>query len=109
MSDPIKKRGAGRPSKQPEDMSEILALIRDGKSHREISTGLGVSLGKCLVDDAPALAVDAIPNNFSALSGFGQHVPVHAHALHGCSCSPIDRHGIFTGAPMPYGSSTFPA
>ena len=45
MSAVIKKRGAGRPSKQPEDMSEILALIRDGKSHREISTGLGVSHG----------------------------------------------------------------
>ena len=45
MNDLIKKRGAGQPSKQPEDMSEILALIRDGKSHREISKGLGVSHG----------------------------------------------------------------
>ena len=43
MTAPIKKMG--RPSKQPEDMSEILAQIRDGKSHREISKGLGVSHG----------------------------------------------------------------
>ena len=43
MSAPIKKMG--RPSKQPEDMSDILDQIRDGKSHKEISTGLGVSHG----------------------------------------------------------------
>ena len=41
MTEPSKKMG--RPSKQPDDMSEILALIRDGKSHKEISKGLGVS------------------------------------------------------------------
>ena len=40
MPDPIKKRGP--PSKQPADMSGILSQIRDGKSHREISAGLGV-------------------------------------------------------------------
>ena len=43
MTEPRKKRG--QPSKQPEDMSGILAQIRDGKSHREISKGLGVSHG----------------------------------------------------------------
>ena len=43
MPEPIKKRG--QPSKQPADMSGILAQIRDGKTHREIATGLGVSHG----------------------------------------------------------------
>ena len=43
MTEPSKKMG--RPSKQPEDMSGILEQIREGKSHREISKGLGVSHG----------------------------------------------------------------
>ena len=66
-------------------------------------------LGKRLIDDAPTLAVNAIPDDLSALSGFWQHVPVHAHALHGCSCSPVDRYRVLARPSVPHGRSALPA
>ena len=84
MTAPIKKRGP--PSKQPADMSDILAQIRDGKSHREISKGLGVSHGVlCLWLSKPEIlehSARAMLESAEAWLDRGLHAIEHTEDAH---------------------------
>ena len=72
--------------------------------------GLGADvLWPHLVDDAPALAVDVVPDNLADLPLGWRHVPVHAHPLHSGRSGQVQRCAVLACPAMPDGHHALPA